>query len=138
MTAFIKNNVVEIFEKKITQEVVKKILIKDLIVEKIFGYYPEEKIKTQKLKFNIKLELNQKLAFDDHNLKSIVDYDDIIRLINSILDRKINFLEILGELIAEEILKNEKIEAIELQIEKLDILKTGGSVGFEINKRKKK
>ena len=137
MTAFIKNNVVEIFEKKLTQEVVKKILIKDLIVEKIFGYYPEEKIKTQKLKFNIKLELNQKLAFDDHNLKSIVDYDDIIRLINSILDRKINFLEILGELIAEEILKNEKIEAIELQIEKLDILKTGGSVGFEINKRKK-
>ncbi len=137
MTAFIKNNVVEIFEKKITQEVVKKILIKDLIVEKIFGYYPEEKIKTQKLKFNIKLELNQKLAFDDHNLKSIVDYDDIIRLINSILDRKINFLEILGELIAEEILKNEKIEAIELQIEKLDILKTGGSVEFEINKRKK-
>ena len=137
MTAFIKNNVVEIFEKKITQEVVKKILIKDLIVEKIFGYYPEEKIKTQKLKFNIKLELNKKLAFDDHNLKSIVDYDDIIRLINSILDRKINFLEILGELIAEEILKNEKIEAIELQIEKLDILKTGGSVGFEINKRKK-
>ena len=137
MTAFIKNNVVEIFEKKITQEVVRKILIKDLIVEKIFGYYPEEKIKTQKLKFNIKLELNQKLAFDDHNLKSIVDYDDIIRLINSILDRKINFLEILGELIAEEILKNEKIEAIELQIEKLDILKTGGSVGFEINKRKK-
>ena len=137
MTAFIKNNVVEIFEKKITQEVVTKILIKDLIVEKIFGYYPEEKIKTQKLKFNIKLELNQKLAFDDRNLKSIVDYDDIIRLINSILDRKINFLEILGELIAEEILKNEKIEAIELQIEKLDILKTGGSVGFEINKRKK-
>jgi FolB domain-containing protein len=137
MTAFIKNNVVEIFEKKITQEVVKKILIKDLIVEKIFGYYPEEKIKTQKLKFNIKLELNQKLAFDDRNLKSIVDYDDIIRLISSILDRKINFLEILGELIAEEILKNEKIEAIELQIEKLDILKTGGSVGFEINKRKK-
>ena len=137
MTAFIKNNVVEIFEKKITQEVVKKILIKDLIVEKIFGYYPEEKIKTQKLKFNIKLELNQNLAFDDRNLKSIVDYDDIIRLINSILDRKINFLEILGELIAEEILKNEKIEAIELQIEKLDILKTGGSVGFEINKRKK-
>jgi len=137
MTAFIKNNVVEIFEKKITQEVVKKILIKDLIVEKIFGYYPEEKIKTQKLKFNIKLELSQKLAFDDRNLKSIVDYDDIIRLINSILDRKINFLEILGELIAEEILKNEKIEAIELQIEKLDILKTSGSVGFEINKRKK-
>ena len=137
MTAFIKNNVVEIFEKKITQEVVKKILIKDLIVEKIFGYYPEEKIKTQKLKFNIKLELNQKLVFDDRNLKSIVDYDDIIRLINSILDRKINLLEILGELIAEEILKNEKIEAIELQIEKLDILKTGGSVGFEINKRKK-
>jgi len=42
----------------------------------------------------------------------------------------------LGELVAEEILKNKKIDAIELQIEKLDILKKDASVGFEISKRK--
>ena len=45
MTAFIKNNVVEIFEKKITQEVVKKILIKDLIVEKILVITLKKKLK---------------------------------------------------------------------------------------------
>lgn len=69
-------------------------------------------------------------------MKSIVDYDEIIKLINDTLDKKINFLETLGEEISEEILKNNKIEAVELQIEKIDILKKG-SVGFEINKRKK-
>ena len=116
--------------------IVKKILIKDLIIEKIFGFYPKEKSTPQKLKFNIKLELNNQIIFDDENLKSIVDYDEIIKLINDTLDKKINFLETLGEEISEEILKNNKIEAVELQIEKIDILKKG-SVGFEINKRKK-
>jgi dihydroneopterin aldolase len=129
-------NIVKIFEKKLDKNIVKKILIKDLIIEKIFGFYPKEKSTPQKLKFNIKLELNNQIIFDDENLKSIVDYDEIIKLINDTLDKKINFLETLGEEISEEILKNNKIEAIELQIEKIDILKKG-SVGFEINKRKK-
>ena len=129
-------NIVKIFEKKLDKNIVKKILIKDLIIEKIFGFYPKEKSIPQKLKFNIKLELNNQIIFDDENLKSIVDYDEIIKLINDTLDKKINFLETLGEEISEEILKNNKIEAVELQIEKIDILKKG-SVGFEINKRKK-
>ncbi|MEK9741639.1 MAG: dihydroneopterin aldolase [Pelagibacteraceae bacterium] len=129
-------NIVKIFEKKLDKNIVKKILIKDLIIEKIFGFYPKEKSTPQKLKFNIKLELNNQIIFDDENLKSIVDYDEIIKLINDTLDKKINFLETLGEEISEEILKNNKIEAVELQIEKIDILKKG-SVGFEINKRKK-
>ena len=46
------------------------------------------------------------------------------------------FFEILGEQITEAILENDKIQAIEMRIEKLDILKKG-SVGFEINKRRK-
>ena len=75
--------------------------------------------------------------FNDNNLNTIVDYDDIMRIINNILDKKINFLEILGELIVKDILKNKKITAIELEIEKLDILKKGASVGFQISKRKK-
>jgi FolB domain-containing protein len=115
---------------------VRKILIKNLTINAIFGYYPKEKVKSQRLKFNIKLELTNKIKFNDTDLRSIVDYDNIIKTINNILDKKINFLETLGELVAEEILKNKKIDAIELQIEKLDILKKDASVGFEISKRK--
>ena len=89
------------------------------------------------MKFNIKLEIDHKIKFNDNNLNTIVDYDDIMRIINNILDRKINFLETLGELIIEDILKNKKITAIELEIEKLDILEKGASVGFQISKRKK-
>ena len=131
-----KNNVIEIFEKPLVSALVRKILIKNFIINTIFGYYPEEKVKSQRLKFNIKLELTNKIKFNDTDLRSIVDYDNIIKTINNILDKKINFLETLGELVAEEILKNKKIDAIELQIEKLDILKKDASVGFEISKRK--
>ena len=72
----------------------------------------EEKVQKQKLKFNIKLEIDRKIKFNDNNLNTIVDYDDIMRVINNVLDKKINFLETLGELIVKDILKNKKITAI--------------------------
>ena len=129
--------VMQLIERPVSSKLVKKILIKNLIINTIFGYYPKEKFQKQKLKFNIKLEIDCKIKFNDNNLNTIVDYDDIMRIINNILDKKINFLEILGELIVKDILKNKKITAIELEIEKLDILKKGASVGFQISKRKK-
>ena len=134
----LKNNrAMQLIERPVSSKLVKKILIKNLIINTIFGYYPKEKVQKQKLKFNIKLEIDCKIKFNDNNLNTIVDYDDIMRIINNILDKKINFLEILGELIVKDILKNKKITAIELEIEKLDILKKGASVGFQISKRKK-
>ena len=132
-----KGGATQIIERPASLKLVKKILIKNLIINTIFGYYPEEKVKKQKLKFNIKLEIDRKIKFNDNNLNTIVDYDDIMRIINNVLDKKINFLETLGELIVKDILKNKKIVAIELEIEKLDILKKGASVGFQISKRKK-
>ena len=132
-----KNKPIKIVEKPTSSKLARKVLIKNLIINTIFGYYPKEKVQKQKLKFNIKLELDRKIKFNDTHLNTIVDYDDILKIINSILDRKINFLETLGELIVKEILKNKKIIAIELEIEKLDILKKGASVGFQISRRKK-
>ena len=130
------NNVITVFEKKISNDTVKKIVIKDLILKKIFGFYPNEKTKPQRLKFNIKLELVKNLKFNDQDLQTILDYDEIINIINNILDKKINFLETLADQIIEEIFQNSKITAIELRIEKLDILKNAVSAGMEINKRK--
>ena len=130
------NNVITVFEKKISNDTVKKIVIKDLILKKIFGFYPNEKTKPQRLKFNIKLELVKNLKFNDQDLQTILDYDEIINIINNILDKKINFLETLADQIIEEIFQNSKITAIELKIEKLDILKNAFSAGIEINKRK--
>jgi len=131
-----KNNIIKVFEKPIIENKVQKVFIKDLIINKIFGFYPGEKKRPQKLKFNIKLELNNNTIFNDTNLKSIVDYDDIIQIIHSILDQRINFLETLANKITKEIFKNTKIQAIEMKIEKLNILKKG-SVGFELNIRRK-
>jgi len=130
------NNVITVFEKKISNDTVKKIVIKDLILKKIFGFYPNEKTKPQRLKFNIKLELAKNLKFNDQDLQTILDYDEIINIINNILDKKINFLETLADQIIEEIFQSSKITAIELKIEKLDILKNAVSAGIEINKRK--
>ena len=83
----------QLIERPVSSKLVKKILIKNLIINTIFGYYPKEKVQKQKLKFNIKLEIDRKIKFNDNNLNTIVDYDDIMRIINNILDKKINFLD---------------------------------------------
>ena len=74
------NTLMQIIEKPVSSKLVKKILIKNLIINTIFGYYPKEKVQKQKLKFNIKLEIDRKIKFNDNNLNTIVDYDDIMRI----------------------------------------------------------
>ena len=103
------NNVITVFEKKISNDTVKKIVIKDLILKKIFGFYPNEKTKPQRLKFNIKLELVKNLQFNDQDLQTILDYDEIINIINNILDKKINFLETLATKLSRKYFKTRKL-----------------------------
>ena len=62
----LKNNrVMQLIERPVSSKLVKKILIKNLIINTIFGYYPKEKVQKQKLKFNIKLEIDHKIKFNE-------------------------------------------------------------------------
>ena len=46
--------------------------IKDFIIEEIIGIHKHEKIKKQKIKFNIVLEVNQNSVPDENNIKTII------------------------------------------------------------------
>jgi dihydroneopterin aldolase len=112
----------------------KKIIVKDLILLISVGIHQFEKIKKQKVKFNIEITTDPNLKPD---IKSIVNYENIINDIKR-LTRKTHFelLESLSESIFDEIFKNKKIKKIKLKIEKLDIIKETTSVGIEVIKTK--
>ena len=112
----------------------KKIIVKDLILLISVGIHQFEKIKKQKVKFNIEITTDPNLKPD---IKSIVNYENIINDIKR-LTRKTHFelLESLSESIFDEIFKNKKIKKIKLKIEKLDIIKETTSVGIEVVKTK--
>ena len=73
----------------------------------------------------------------DKDIKSIVNYSKIVRLIKKLVKNKhYNFLETLAEDVFDELFKDKRIDKISLQIEKLEIMKDCSSVGIQISKKR--
>jgi len=134
-----KNNlkVVKIDKNKSLFNYEKKILIKDLALDLKLGYYNFEKDKSQKVKFTLEIDYRDKKPTNDKDLKSIVNYDKIVKLIKKLVKNKhYNFLETLAEDVFDELFKDKRIDKINLQIEKLEIIKDCSSVGIQISKKR--
>ena len=134
-----KNNlkIVKIDKNKSLFNYEKKVLIKDLILDLKLGYYDFEKIKTQKVKFSLEVDNQDKKPSNDKDLKSIVNYAKIVKLIKKLVKNKhYNFLETLAEDIFDELFKDKRIDKISLRIEKLEIMKDCSSVGIQISKKR--
>jgi len=134
-----KNNlkVIKINKSKTLFNYEKKVLIKDLILDLKLGYYDFEKEKPQKVKFSLQVDYVDKKPSNDKDLKSIVNYARIVKLIKKLVKNKhYNFLETLAEDVFDELFKDKRIDKITLQIEKLEIMKDCSSVGIQISKKR--
>ena len=115
----------------------KKVIIKDLLLNFVIGYYSAEKAKKQNVKFNIELNYTDQKNLNDKDIKSIVDYGRIIKVIKNMTKNKhYNFLESLADDLFDELFKDERINKIKLKIEKLDAIREAASVGIEITKKR--
>ena len=115
----------------------KKIIIKELTLDLKLGYYDFEKNKTQKVKFNLEIDYEDKKPTNDKDIKSIVNYGKVVKLVTKLVKNKhYNFLETLAEDVFDELFKDKRIAKITLQIEKLEILKECTSVGIQITKKR--
>ena len=134
-----KNNlkIIKINKNKGLFNYEKKILINELILNLKLGYYDFEKEKTQKVKFSLEVNYEDKKPSNDKDLKSIVNYARIVKLIKKLVKNKhYNFLETLAEDVFDELFKDKRIDKITLQIEKLEIMKDCSSVGIQISKKR--
>ena len=122
------------FKNKQKYKYSKKILIEDLILSISIGIHDFEKLKKQRVKFNIEVTTDPILKT---YINSIVNYENVIITIKKITEKKhYELLEELSESIFDEVFKNKKIKKIKLKIDKLDIIKETKSVGIEVIKTK--
>ena len=134
-----KNNlkIVKIDKNKILFNYEKKVLIKELVLNLRLGYYDFEKEKPQKVKFSLEVNYKDKKPTNDKDLKSIVNYDKLVKLIKKLVKNKhYNFLETLAEDVFDELFEDKRIDKISLRIEKLEIMKDCSSVGIQISKKR--
>jgi len=109
------------------------ILINDLMLNAKFGFYEYEKLKEQKIIFNLKLFIMPK-TYEDKSLEEIVDYDQVINMIKKIISEPINFLETLADKIINEIFKDQRVFKVSIKIEKPEAIEECKSVGYEVTK----
>ena len=130
-------NIIKIDKNKSLFNYEKKILIKELTLDLKLGYYDFEKEKTQKVKFSLEIDYENRKPTNDKDIKSIVNYGQVVKLITKLAKKKhYNFLETLAEDVFNVLFKDKRIGKIMLQIEKLEIIKECASVGIQITKKR--
>jgi dihydroneopterin aldolase len=135
-----KNNlkIVELKPRKDKNTIVRTVFIKNFTLQEIIGFHSYEKIKKQKIIFNIAIDVNQNTQPDENNEKSIVNYEKITKKLENLIKRKrYNFLESLAEDSFKEIFKDKRINSIKIKIEKPEAIKNAESVGVEVFKTRK-
>ena len=132
-----KNNfkIIELKPDNNKSSIRRTVFIKDFIIQEIIGIHQHEKIKKQKIKFNIVIDVDQNVLPNEEDIKSIVDYEKITnKLENLVKNKKYNFLESLAEDSFKEIFEDERINSIKIKIEKPEAIKNADSVGVEVFK----
>ena len=126
------------FQKKEEYSYKRKVIISDLVFNTSIGVHDFEKEKEQQIRFNIEIDINPLLKAAENDLKSIVNYENVINKIKSITHKKhYNLLETLAEDIFTNLFLAKNIIKIKLRIEKPEIIKNTSSVGIEITKKRK-
>ena len=108
------------------------VLIKNLILKAFVGIYPKEKIRKQKVRFNISISALDNIK-TKNDISEFVSYEDIIKNVKDVINKgHTPLIENLAQNIADKCLINKRILKIEIMVEKLEPFKEAESVGIKI------
>lgn len=108
-----------------------RISLRDHIKEVEIGAFQAERGTTQRIRFNIVVEVRPAAARVDDDVDRILSYDKVTEAIDhELAEERLNLLETLAERIAERILKEPQAVRAFVRIEKLD--RGPGALGVEI------
>ena len=113
-----------------------RISIRDYIKEVEIGAFQVERDLTQRVKFNVVVEVSASTSSSSDDVDDILSYDMIIEAIDEQLNfERLNLLETLADRVSEQILSHQQAIRVFIRIEKLD--RIPGSLGVEIVRERK-
>ena len=111
------------------------VFVKDLRIEARLGIYPEEKVRPQKIIVNIDLSVREGKDPLSDDIKNVVSYEIVVKKVEEIVaSGHVGLAETLAELIAAACLRDRRVMAARVRIEKPDIIPNARSVGIEIER----
>ncbi|CAI3945067.1 Dihydroneopterin aldolase (FolB) (PDB:1B9L) [Commensalibacter communis] len=113
----------------------RRIFIKNLILQARIGVYDFEQETTQRLQINISVGVIEDKGIGIDDLARTVSYEDITNQVKTIVSHThFHLVETLAETIIETILEDKRIHVARVTLEKLDIISEAQGVGVEIER----
>ncbi len=113
----------------------RRVFVRDYVTDAEIGVWSHEKGKTQKVRINVDLVVEETTQHHDDQLENVVCYNDIVLGIQEIVTSgHINLVETLAERIAELSLGHHAVVSARVRVEKLEAVPQAASVGVEIDR----
>ncbi len=113
------------------------VFVRDLEVMATLGIHEHEKLKPQRIIVSIDLSVREGSDPVHDDISNVVSYEIIVKKVEAIIARgHVNLVETLAELFAAACLKDKRVMAARVRIEKPDIIPNAKSVGIEIERIK--
>lgn len=114
-----------------------RIHIRDLLVRCIVGIYPEERHEKQDVIINLTLHADLRNAGTTDNIDDTVNYKTIKKQVLTMIQQSEYFLlEKLADEIAQIALRDERVQQVEVSIDKPGALRFARSVAVEIHRNR--
>jgi dihydroneopterin aldolase len=116
-----------------------RIFVRDLVLMCRIGAYPEERLKTQRVRFNLDILVQAPADPIGDDLAQVLSYDTVIADIRELTARgHINLVETLAAEIADICLADPRVAEVKVIVEKLDVEPAAAGVGVEIERRRRR
>ncbi len=114
---------------------IRHVFVRDLEVTALLGIYEHEKLDPQRIIVNIDLSVREAKGATADDISHVVSYEIVVKKVEAILaEGHINLVETLCEKIADACLRDRRVLAARVRVEKPDIIPNARSVGVEIER----
>jgi len=118
----------------------RRVFIRDLVLDAMIGVYPEEKRGRQPVRINISFEmrddgLDHPDGIGPDDVARVVDYDGMAKRVRALIGRAhVQLVETMAEQIARLCLHDPRVLAARVSVEKLAVFADAASAGVEIER----
>lgn len=111
------------------------VFVRDLELMALIGIYDHEKVNKQRIIVNIDLSVHEADGPMVDEISHVVSYEIIAKKVEAIVaEGHVNLVETMAERFAEACLRDRRVAAARVRIEKPDIIPNARSVGVEIER----
>lgn len=121
----------------------RRLFVRDLVLEARIGVYAHEQGRTQRIRVNVDMAVEDdgaanvsRPAVGADELSRVLDYDTVIGAVRAVVATgHVQLVETLAERVAEACLRDARVRIARVMVEKLDVYADAASVGVEIERR---